>query len=61
MTDVNALQSIAERLAKIANDCFDLRAAERLRNLVDELQAASGKRRGHVHDRTAGDIDAGRA
>jgi hypothetical protein len=44
MTDVSALQSVAERLARIANDCFDLRAVERLRDLVDELQAVRNSR-----------------
>ena len=44
VTDVHALQSVAERLARIANDCFDLKAVERLRVLVDELQAGLGRR-----------------
>jgi hypothetical protein len=57
MTDVHALKSIAERLAKIANDCFDLRAVERLRSLVDELQAAPGTRGVRVGDRKSGEAD----
>lgn len=38
MTEVAALQSIAERLTKIAGDCFDLRAAQRLQDLASELR-----------------------
>jgi hypothetical protein len=41
MRDVAALQSIAARLSEIAGDCFDLRAAERLRILAQELQASN--------------------
>jgi hypothetical protein len=37
MTDVSLVRSLAERLAKIAADCFDLRAAQRLRELAGEL------------------------
>ena len=54
MTDVAALQSIAERLAKIANDCFDLKAVERLRHLGDEIQMNGCKPRvviGHSKDK----------
>src|SRR5262245_20232316 len=38
MQDGAALRSVAERLTLIAGDCFDLRAAERLRTLARELQ-----------------------
>jgi hypothetical protein len=37
MIDVVSVRSLAERLVKIASDCFDRRAAERLRALADEL------------------------
>jgi hypothetical protein len=37
MTDVSLVRSLAERLARIAADCFDLRAAQRLRELAGEL------------------------
>jgi hypothetical protein len=40
MTEVT-VRSLAERLAHIAADCFDLKAAERLRELADELQHRS--------------------
>jgi hypothetical protein len=38
MEDGAALRSVAERLTLIAGDCFDLRAAERMRALARELQ-----------------------
>jgi phage portal protein BeeE len=37
MTDVFCVRLLAERLATIAADCFDRRAADRLRELVHEL------------------------
>jgi hypothetical protein len=37
MTDVSTVRSLAERLANIAADCFDLKAAQRLRELAEEL------------------------
>ena len=58
MTDVSALQSVAERLAKIANDCFDLSAVERLRHLVDELQSKSQTPRFILTGPKTGKIDA---
>jgi hypothetical protein len=41
MTDVIPVRSLVERLVTIAADCFDHRAAERLRALADELHNAS--------------------
>lgn len=43
MTDVSCVRSLSERLAHIAADCFDLRAAQRLRELVEELHDPSRK------------------
>ena len=37
MIDSASVRSLAERLASVAADCFDQRAAERLRELVREL------------------------
>ncbi len=59
LSDVHALQSVAERLARIANDCFDLKAVERLRNLVDELQAGQGLRY-TSQNKIGGELDAGK-
>ena len=40
MSEVLQVRSIMERLATIAADCFDRRAAERLRELVNELHGS---------------------
>jgi hypothetical protein len=45
MTDVSCVRSLAERLATIAADCFDLRAAERLRALANELHDINRQKR----------------
>jgi hypothetical protein len=45
MTDVPCVRSLAERLATIAADCFDQRAAERLRTLANELHDSSRQKR----------------
>ena len=37
MTEVSSVRLLAERLARIAADCFDLKAAQRLRELAEEL------------------------
>lgn len=37
MSDVLRVRSLVERLVTIAADCFDRRAAERLRELAEEL------------------------
>lgn len=43
MTEVSLVRSLAERLARIAADCFDLRAAARLRELAGELNEPNPK------------------
>jgi hypothetical protein len=45
MTNVPCVRSLAERLATIAADCFDQRAAERLRALADELHDPNRQKR----------------
>jgi hypothetical protein len=45
MTDVPCVRSLAERLATIAADCFDQRAAERLRALANELHDPNRQKR----------------
>jgi hypothetical protein len=36
--DGEELRSLGQRLREIADDCFDLRAVERLRHLADEIE-----------------------
>jgi len=40
--DGDELRALARRIRAIADDCFDLRAAERLRRLADEIAQAIG-------------------
>jgi hypothetical protein len=40
--DVEDLRDLGRRIRAIADDCFDLRAVERLRNLADEIERATG-------------------
>jgi len=36
------LRGLGRRIRAIADDCFDLRAVERLRKLADEIERATG-------------------
>jgi hypothetical protein len=38
--DGEALRDLGQRIRAIADDCFDLRAVERLRILADEIERA---------------------
>jgi hypothetical protein len=40
--DREELRGLGERIRAIADDCFDLRAVERLRKLADEIERATG-------------------
>jgi hypothetical protein len=52
MSDV-AVRSLAERLVTIAADCFDRRAAERLRELAGELLDSNPLRQPEQRDGAA--------